>query len=496
MEFDPKAYLASKAAPPATDDFDPKAYLASKTEQPPTPGTDNRTFEPDNPEPTIGGSLAKGAVEALVPAGIIGGGMLGATAGSAIPGAGTVLGGVVGSGTGGAVMTSIRDSIKSVFWPEDAPKTAMESVKNIAGGAALGVMAETGSIALSGGFKIAGAMFGKLAETAAGKMVSETAAAIGTGSKQAIGGAVAGAAAGGYVGGKKGAVVGGVLGAMGGAGQLQKMASVFKSDAAAATPGITAKAAKELKVMEATVGRGIGDLAKETDEILSSMKGSAAYPGPTVQTPYLTTGEASAQALKNATKEAQGRAGQTAETYYNALTRTIKRYFGKADHLKEMTTQDLLATARNRETDAGGLSARGLKNNAQAAKDIARQLRKQADEYVALTGDEALVNQYVELKQSFTTVKKATTAAKAVLKATEKQALIDAGQQEVARIISQGSKGIGSKYYNILKQAASRGLATAMTRHAHLLYTDPAYREAVSSLLSPDSGQASDMGGY
>lgn len=446
-------------------------------------GNPNVKLESDAAQPRgMLGNLAYNANELLPLAGMMAGGITGGTAGSVVPGAGTVAGGFAGSAAGGALGAGVRDLIKSVVWPEEAPQTMLQGAKNIVSGGVEGTINEAGGLVLGGATKALGSAVGKLAESEAGQAVF-------SGAKGAIGRTAAGAAIGGYLGGKKGAIVGGTVGALGGVETLNTLKTLLSSDAAMSTPRVSAKTAQIYSKEVQKAGQAVENMMGTIDDSLSSVvQEGKAFPGPTVDSPYLTAGELQAKMIRDA--QAYGQANKLPKEYFNAIKR-INNQFSSYDPAEIMTAEKTHKLIRNMDAQAGDFGRRQLSNIKNALNQGIITARNLIDEYAAQTGDDSLIQNYANIKQRFSVLKQGEPAVKSVMKSVNKAAKFEAGQEEIARILAAGKTKLTAKYYNILSKATMYGMQNAINRHAYLLMNDPEYRTVIDGL---NESNASDIG--
>src|ERR1051326_2005786 len=296
-----------------------------------------------------------------------------------------------------------------------------------------------------------------LIESTLGQIISQTA-------KKSIGGAVTGAAVGGAIGGRKGAIAGGAIGAVGGAGGLQQLATIFKSDAAMGTPRIAAKAAAEYSTAFKQTGQKLENLYSDVTEKLPEKN---LLPNPQLKQ----------QILDNLLPDVQKGEPLRSQGYDNAVKRTLERWFGDSD--KALTPEALHKTAVGMNKEANSFNARKLSTNAQAMTDVARELRNQLDEYVVQTNDSSLVQQATDLKKSYSTLAKGMPVVNKALNPQIRSKALQAGQAEVARVIGLGPKVLGKKSYDMLVGASARGLSAAAVRYAHMLYENASFRQII-----------------
>ena len=327
--FDPDAYLSN---------FDPDAYLSKSSladKEVARATSPESSFTPDDQKTQPGPveNVVKGTVEQLPVLGGMLGGAVGMTAGSVVPGAGTAAGGLTGAAVGGAAGAVVEQGLKTLFWPEEAPKSTVDSLAAIPKGAAVGTSGEAGGI-------VANKVFGAVAKGGADTL-DEAAAYF---SQKAI------------------PLAKRFKTKLGNAEGMQKVGRLLRDYGVTTFPRTLRQVGEKVSTIVDDLGNAIGGKYKQFDHL---------------NPPVLSRPEVESKVLQSYKDYVTNTMGHQWDESLNAqVVRAIRRHIKPNEKITPSTLHRLAKTIGNKTYDVTKTAEKSL------ARDISINIRKVNEEYV------------------------------------------------------------------------------------------------------------------
>jgi len=443
--------------------FTPDNPNASVTPDQPVP-TDSNATNPSNLGDTVSNAigtpeqLGKNVTQNLPMIGGVIGGALGAGAGG--------VGAFPGAAAGGAAGASLEGLIKSVAWPEEMDFSAKGQAGNLVKGAVTGIINETGGRVLSeaagmtmDASKVIGDKLGGLAQTLA----------------PVIGRSAVGATAGYALAGPTGAKVGAVAGALGAPGVMTKLLRTkqfFTSPAAQTIPALVADNVENTISVNNSYGRALGESYKDVDAFYANKD-------TTVAKPYRNASSMAREVKANL--QAKDPKGLHGDDFYSGVDTVLNDKLNlEAQPGREINAEVLHGKVKDLNSSYKGVATPdSLKS---AKKAVAIELRGILDDYVVKTENTELVQQVTKNKNGFSTTAEAANAAKTIQAKTDKVGRVQAGLDEVHRVLAQGPQVIGKQNYNKLHYAMTRGTSALLSTYAYTLMNNQKFSDTVNAI--------------